>query len=176
MVELIPLHRIETHRVEALLDAAFGTDRRAKTAYKLREGVAAIQELSFAAMDGETLVGTIQCWPIALEGPECGLSPMKLVGPVAVRPDLQRSGVGKVMMAHTLAVADANGQDALIMIGDPEYYERFFGFTAAPTQEWDLPGPFERHRLLARTNRVGGLPVLGTIIPDPAFARAGATA
>ena len=37
-----------------------------------------------------------------------------------------------------------------VLIGDEDYYGRFFGFSATPTQRWHCPGPFERHRLLAR--------------------------
>ncbi len=45
-----------------------------------------------------------------------------------------------------------------MMIGDPEYYGRFFGFTADATGEWDLPGPFEKRRLLARAVNGHSLP------------------
>ncbi len=38
----------------------------------------------------------------------------------------------------------------MAMIGDPEYYGRFFGFTADATANWELPGPVERRRLLAK--------------------------
>ena len=36
-----------------------------------------------------------------------------------------------------------------MLIGDREYYERFFGFSNVRTGLWTLPGPFERDRLLA---------------------------
>lgn len=75
-------------------------------------------------------------------------------------------------MEALLYAAGAQGKDALIMIGDPEYYGRFFGFTADATGGWDVPGPVERHRLLARISRPGGMPAQGRIIPDPAFATA----
>ena len=176
MIELVPLHAVAAPLVEALLDSAFGADRHARTAYRLREGVAAHPALSLAALERDRLVGTIQCWPVALETPEGVLRPLTLVGPVAVLPDVQRGGVGKAMMTRTLQEADARGHDALVMIGDPEYYDRFFGFIAAPTQQWELPGPCERHRLLARISRAGGVPAVGRIIPDPSFATLGATA
>ena len=81
MIEIIPLSAIVPDRVEALLDAAFGADRKARTAYKLRAGTAAIPSLSFAAMHGETLVGSLQSWPVRVEGQS-----VTLVGPVAVSP------------------------------------------------------------------------------------------
>jgi predicted N-acetyltransferase YhbS len=165
MAKMIPLSQIDSDSVEALLDAAFGTDRKARTAYKLRAGVGVVPELSFAVVEGDTLLGTIQCWPVRIAG-----APLILVGPVAVAPDAQGKGLGKALMDVMLAAADVHGYDALIMIGDPDYYGRFFGFSAEATQGWDLPGPFERHRLLARITRCGGLPASGQVEPDLSFA------
>ena len=170
MIKIVPLASVDADAVEALLDAAFGADRRARTAYKLRTGVKALPALSFAALDGDGLVGSLQSWPVALLEAGGAVSSITLVGPVAVSPLVQRGGIGKTLMTAMLEAADREGHDALLMIGDPEYYERFFGFTASATQQWDLPGPFERHRLLARITREGGLPSVGHVIPDPAFA------
>ena len=72
-----------------------------------------------------------------------------MVGPVAVRPDVQRGGHGRALMDHMLEAARTMADGALMMIGDPEYYGRFFGFTADATGAWGLPGPYEKHRLLA---------------------------
>ena len=55
--------------------------------------------------------------------------------------------------APVWAVAEdlsAGLDDGLVLIGDPGYYGRFFGLTAERTGAWRLPGPVERHRLLAR--------------------------
>jgi predicted N-acetyltransferase YhbS len=62
-------------------------------------------------------------------------------------------------MTHMLEAAETRADGALMMIGDPEYYGRFFGFTADATGAWDLPGPFERRRLLARAVNGHALPV-----------------
>jgi len=71
------------------------------------------------------------------------------------RPPHQQHGIGHALMAHMLAAAEATGAaDALMLIGDPEYYGRFFAFTADRTAAWRLPGPVERHRLLARGDAV----------------------
>ncbi|WP_447750624.1 GNAT family N-acetyltransferase [Sphingopyxis fribergensis] len=150
MVELLPLSDIEPQAVEHLLDAAFGTDRFGRTAYRIREGVDVVPALSFAAIEDGVLIGTIQCWPVAHRGADGNATPLVMVGPVAVRPDAQRGGHGRMLMAHMLEAAETRADSALMMIGDPEYYGRFFGFDAKATGEWDLPGPFERRRLLAR--------------------------
>lgn len=144
---LAPLTTVMPDAIEALLDRAFGADRHGRTAYRLREGATAIPEISFAAFDGAELVGTIQCWPVALAG-----APMVMVGPVAVEPARQNTGVGRAMMWAMLAAADAGAaahSDALMMVGDPDYYLKF-GFDTADTAGWRLPGPWDPHRLLAR--------------------------
>jgi predicted N-acetyltransferase YhbS len=166
VTEILPLNQIAAADVERLLDAAFGTDRYGRTAYKLRAGTMAIPLLSFAAVEGGVLIGSLQSWPVMLETPSGQRAPLTLVGPVAVSPALQRSGIGRMLMTHMLTVADAGAADALMMIGDPEYYGRFFGFSAEATSGWHLPGPVERHRLLARIRRVGGVPSEGVIEPD----------
>ena len=160
-VTIAPLSHADPAAIETLLDAAFGTDRHTRTAYRIRAGTMAIPALSFAAFDKGKLVGTLQSWPISI-----GVAPLTLVGPVAVAPDVQRGGIGRILMT---ALMDAAGETPMAMIGDPEYYGRFFGFTADATGGWDVPGPVERHRLLARnTNR---LPKNGALGPR-AFALA----
>ena len=156
-----PLAAADPPEIEALLDLAFGTDRHGRTAYRLRRGMLPLPDLSFAAFDGAgTLVGTVQSWPVQLGG-EFGATPLVLVGPVAVTPAQQGLGLGRALMERMLAAWD--GGTPLVLIGDPDYYGRFFGFTAAATGDWRLPGPVERHRLLARAT--GPLPITGSLGP-----------
>ena len=149
LITLSPLADADPNAVELLLDAAFGADRRGRTAYKLREGMAVIPDLSLAAWEEERLVGALQCWPIALHG-AVGETPLILVGPVAVDPERQQQGIGRAMMREMLMHVE--GREPLVLIGDPEYYGRHFGFIADASANWELPGPFERRRLLARTS------------------------
>ena len=165
MISLSPLGQADPDAVEALLDAAFGAYRHGRTAYRLREGMAAIPHLSLAAFDDGELIGSLQCWPIELAREGGAADPLVLVGPVAVRPDRQRDGIGKTLMIELLRVADESGEPALLLIGDPEYYDRFFGFTAEATGGWDVPGPVERHRLLARLRGGPRLPGTGSLRP-----------
>ena len=68
---LIPLDQVDPQWIEDLLDRAFEPGRQQRTAYKVREGMDWLPTLSFAALDAdEHLVGTIQCWPVALTTPE----------------------------------------------------------------------------------------------------------
>lgn len=161
-----PITDVEPGAVEALLDRAFGTDRHGRTAYRLRVGTSAIPELSFAIIDDQgRLAGTLQSWPVELVADNGSVVPMVMVGPVAVEPDLQQAGIGKQLMHALVDAADAGVADALMMIGDPEYYERFFGFSASHTGGWRIDGPVERRRLLARIAPGHHVPADGAIRP-----------
>jgi predicted N-acetyltransferase YhbS len=151
LIELAPLSDVDPETIEALLDRAFGADRRTRTAYRVRGTAAPLAGLSLVAREDGGLFGSIQCWPVRFVADAGAVTEMAMVGPVAVAPERQRDGVGRRLMEATLAAAAASGADrALMLIGDPEYYARFFGFTAERTGLWRLPGPVERHRLLAR--------------------------
>lgn len=157
-----PLRAAKPADVDALLDLVFGPDRRRRTAYRIRDGMTALDDLSFAALDRQgRLIGSLQCWPAALDG----TVPLVLVGPVAVQPEHQREGIGRMMMDRMIAAADYIGSDPLVLIGDPEYYGRFFGFEAHWTRDWSVPGPVERRRLLARVPKGMTLPAEGHLGP-----------
>ncbi|MBB5718979.1 putative N-acetyltransferase YhbS [Stakelama sediminis] len=160
---LVPLDHIPPDAVEALLDSVFGVDRHQRTAYQVRDGMTAISSLSFAALAPTThdLVGSIQCWPVQLTTTQ-DIYPLIMVGPVAVHPDHQDVGIGRALMWRVIELAAADtglaGRDGLMLIGDPDYYGRLFGFSDAHTGGWRLPGPFERHRLLALGDAIPALP------------------
>lgn len=160
MAELLPLNEVAPAKVERLLDDAFGADRFGRTAYLLRKHSKAIPALSFALIEDGGLIGCIQCWPVRI-----GALPLVLVGPVAVAPEWQGKGIGHRLMHAMLEAAGKIGEPAMAMIGDPEYYQRF-GFTAAYTGGWTLPGPWEPHRLLARNAAALALPVTGMLEED----------
>ncbi|MBO9581646.1 MAG: N-acetyltransferase [Sphingobium sp.] len=155
--------------IAGLLDAAFGPDRHGRTAYRIRRGMAWLTDLSFATFDESgALAGVLQSWPVALTGADGAQMPLVMVGPVAIRPDLQLHGLGRKLMDHLIATVDAlpaGESPPLAMIGDPDYYGRFWGFTTQATGGWDVPGPVERHRLLARVPAGMTLPETGMMGP-----------
>lgn len=157
MISLVPLKYVKAKDIECLLDAAFGPDRHSRTAYKLREGSQPIGPLSFALKDSGGLIGSIQCWPVQIDRTK-----LVLVGPVAVDPAKQNEGHGHRLMHSALEAAAAIGNPAMVMIGDPEYYGRF-GFSAAATGGWTLPGRWEARRLLARNVADHALPSRGML-------------
>lgn len=162
---IVPLEGIDAALIEALLDRAFGADRHARTAYRVRTGMEWLPALSFAAMDADAyLVATIQCWPVALTAPDGRAHPLVMVGPVAVLPELQGDGYGKALIRMTLGTLGDEGLPQ-VLIGDADYYGRFFGFSAAHTGGWRLPGPWEPERLLLRGANPAVLPREGMLGP-----------
>ena len=157
MIEPVPIHHAPPAAIEHLLDAAFGTDRHLRTAYRLRQGSTPIETLSFALLDDGAPFACIQCWPVRIAETR-----LVLVGPVAVDPNQQNQGHGSHLMRHMLTVADSFGSPAMVMIGDPEYYGRF-GFSADSTAGWEMPGPWEPRRLLARNSGGLTLPAAGML-------------
>jgi predicted N-acetyltransferase YhbS len=156
---LLSLNQIPPADVEALLDDAFGIDRHQRTAYLLRQGMPVIGHLSFGIVEDQQCIGSIQCWPIAANA-----TPILLVGPVAVAPAWQNRGLGHQLMNATLAAIRPD-DPPMVMIGDPEYYGRFWGFSAENTSGWHVPGAIEQRRLLMRANTNVALPVAGSLGP-----------
>lgn len=52
------------------------------------------------------------------------------VGPVAVRPADQGTGVGRALLSTLIEAARGSGERALVLLGDPAFYGRF-GFRPA---------------------------------------------
>jgi predicted N-acetyltransferase YhbS len=166
VTNICPLETQKSHHIEALLDAAFGADRHGRTAYAIRHGMRWLPELSFALLDDNgDMAGLLQSWPIALQGDDGTSTPLIMVGPVAVLPERQGDGFGRALMDAMMAKARAINAAPLVMIGDPEYYGRFWGFSAQATGGWRVPGPVEQRRLLAVTLNAEALPHTGMLGP-----------
>ncbi|MBN8944467.1 MAG: N-acetyltransferase [Rhizobiales bacterium] len=144
---------------EALLDAAFGADRRAKTSERLREGRLPADGLALVATMADRLVGTVRLWNVTL-GPG---RPALLLGPIAVDPALQAAGIGGRLMREALARAEAQGHRAVILVGDEPYYRRF-GFSTAKLDRLWLPGPLDRRRFLGLELAAGALDGVGGLV------------
>lgn len=134
----------EIHAREALLDRAMGAMRKRKSSEKLRRGRKPSAGLSFVARDDSgSLVGTVRLWDVDAGGVRA-----LLLGPLAVDPAVNGAGIGSALMRHAVCEAGRLGHRAILLVGDAPYYARF-GFSAEKTGSLAMPGPYERHRLLA---------------------------
>lgn len=127
---------------EALLDRAFGPNRRAKTCERLREGRLPADGLSFVARADDRVIGTLRFWHIRAGGRAA-----LMLGPIAVDPLFRSMGLGGHMIRLGLDRAEQIGHQAVILVGDAPYYQRF-GFSRSLTEGLDMPGPVDPARFL----------------------------
>ena len=125
--------------VEALVLAAFGPGRFAKTAERLRER--AVIAAGFVARDGADLLGSVRLWSITVGG-----EPALFLGPIAVVAANRKAGLGADLVQACLAFAADAGMGVLL-VGDSPYFGRF-GFE--PSVDVRLPGPADPRRILWR--------------------------
>jgi predicted N-acetyltransferase YhbS len=147
--------------IERLHERTFGPGRYAKTAYRLREQVEHIRELSFTARIGTLLIGSVWLSPIRI-----GEAKALLLGPVTVEPAFRDRGVGQALIERALKEAKDKGHRLVILVGDEAYYEKS-GFKRIPRGRAIMPGPVDPARLLLAELAEGAFEgVSGPIRPD----------
>jgi predicted N-acetyltransferase YhbS len=137
--------------IDALVGRGFGPGRYAKSAYRLREGVAPVGKLGFVAVEGGILRGSVRFWPVAI-GPSRSL----LLGPLAVEDAQRGRGIGVALMETGIAAARAAGWPSIVLVGDEPYYARV-GFAKLPPGRVRFPGPVDQSRILGLSLETGAL-------------------
>jgi putative acetyltransferase len=116
--------------VRAINQQAFGSPLEGRIVERLRD---ASGTLSLVATSQGELIGHILFSPVTIE-PACELRVAGL-GPMSVRPDRQRVGVGSRLVRAGLDACRDRGYSAVVVVGHPTYYPRF-GFE--PADAWGL--------------------------------------
>ena len=137
--------------IEALDNDGFGPGRYAKSAYRLREGVAPVAALGLVAVEDNVPVGSVRFWPVKV-----GTDEALLLGPLAVKSDLRGRGIGVALMQQGVEKARATEYAAILLVGDEPYYSRA-GFTRVAPGRVHLPGPVDATRILGLALRHGAL-------------------
>jgi len=135
--------------VDALNRATFGPGRFAKSAYRLREGVSQVGELSFVAVESGKLRGSVRFWPVVI-----GARRALMLGPLAVETVQRGRGIGVALMERGIAEARTRGHEVVILIGDEPYYARV-GFARVPQGRIRFPGPVDPSRILGLALKPG---------------------
>ena len=124
--------------------------------------------VSLVATDGSALFGHILFSPLAISDPGDSLKVVSLA-PLAIIPEWQRRGIGSMLVRKGIQVCDDVGVDAIIVVGAPEYYERF-GFSSGLATKVRLP--YSGPACMALEVRHGALDIDDTVVTYPdAFSR-----
>ena len=94
-----------------------------------------------------------------------------MLGPIAVEPHLQGTGLGAALMRHSLKQARRLGHRLVILVGDEPYYAPF-GFSPVPDGRLTLPGPVDPARLLYSELTPGAFDNIGGLVLSPLRHRA----
>ena len=140
---ITPEQTCDRAEVDALVMAAFGPGRYAKTAERIREQ--AQMAAGFVARDvsqdeGGRLIGGVRLWSVEIEG-----QPALFLGPITVAADERRGGLGADLVAACIDYGRRCDIAGILLVGDLAYFRRF-GFEPAPQVR--LQGPADPRRVL----------------------------
>ena len=91
------------------------------------------------------------------------------IGPLSVRPDKQKRGIGAALMEAALEQLGERGAAGVVLLGDPEYYRRFGFVQAAPLRFPDAPAEYFQAKFLGTRGGDGPEFPASDVIYDFAF-------
>lgn len=154
----------ELSRIRHINQAAFGRTDEADLVDQLREQGDVL--LSLVAEVGQQAVGHILFSRMFIDTTD-GAIPAVALAPMAVLPIHQRQGIGGSLIRRGLDLLRDAGEEAVIVLGHPEYYPRF-GFSCERARL--LQSPFPAEAYMALELRPGALDgVRGTVRYAAAF-------
>ncbi len=130
--------------VRRVNEIAFGRTREADLVERLR-GVAGLLSMVATSREGGggDVLGHVLFTPAAIRLPDDREIAGAALGPVAVLPAFQRTGIGAALIRAGMAEIERRGDPFIIVHGHPSYYPRF-GFEPAGSRygvrcKWDVP-------------------------------------
>jgi predicted N-acetyltransferase YhbS len=142
LLTILPEAAGDAQAIERLHERTFGPGRFVLSAYRIREHVDHLQELSFTARIGTLMVGSVRQLPITI-----GDTKALLLGPLTVEPPFRGRGVGRLLLERALKDAKAKGHALVLLVGDEPYYGHV-GFKVVPKGRVTMPGPVDASRIL----------------------------
>jgi len=114
---------------------AFGQDEEARLVDSLRDG-GHVRASLVAEKDGQ-VVGHILFSDLPVVT-KAGTVPALALAPLAVLPEVQNQGIGSALMRRGLEVCKEQGQQIVVLLGHPHFYQRF-GFSSELVAQLESP-------------------------------------
>ncbi len=138
---------------------------------KMRTVEAFVPELDFVAEHSGKIVGHIAYTRSGIATLQGKTIETLTFGPLSVKPEFQRRGIGAALIGHSLEKARRLGCRAILILGHPAYYPRF-GFKPASAFGITLDNGIAPDALMAIELEPGALAgISGHFIYDPVFER-----
>ena len=165
-ITIAPETENDAQTIERLHERTFGPGRFVLSAYRVREHVDHLLDLSFTARIGTLLVGSVRQLPVSI-----GDTKALLLGPLTVEPPFRKRGIGEALLERALAESKARGHRLVLLVGDLAYYSRV-GFKQVAKGRVTMPGPVDYSRLLVAELVDGAFDgISGEVRPDWSMAR-----
>ncbi|HEY9706024.1 MAG TPA: N-acetyltransferase [Allocoleopsis sp.] len=125
-------------KIRTVLIDAFGRENEGVLVEKIRNSPNFISELSLVAKEDENILGYILFSPITI-ATETQITKAIALAPLAVKPAYQNQGIGSNLVKFGLERCRELNHNIIVVLGEPEYYERF-GFQTA--SKFNIFAPF----------------------------------
>ena len=134
----------DDYHIEQIVKNVFGPGRFAKTAYRFRE-VKNYQPLFGFVTENHLrkIVATVRISRLN------GYDNAVILGPIAVQSDLRNMGLGMALMKRAEQECLNYCIKRIILVGDPEYYQKF-GFFKENATDIIFSAPVNRNRVLGK--------------------------
>ena len=149
--------------------SAFGGEAEAQLVDVVRQSKSYIPELSLVAEIGDRVSGHIMLFQAHLDR-QGKQSEILALAPMSVVPSQSHRGIGSTLLEVALEKATSLGYKAVVVIGHPDYYQRF-GFEHA--SKWGISSslPVPEDSITTKELVTGALKGGGLLIYPPEFTR-----
>ena len=142
VVTVRPERPTDQDAIRALHDVAFGQADEGLIVDGIRGSADAIDGGSLVALDGSgAVIGHLLASRGVVLGDDGVERPVWMLGPFAVRNDVQGRGVGARLMREQITLATKRGVPLICLLGAASYYPRF-GFEPARPMGIEPPQPW----------------------------------
>jgi putative acetyltransferase len=124
MLSIRPVTDTELGSICSVHERAFGRPQEARLVALLHQAGKAV--ISLVAVSEGVIAGSIVFSAVAID--VSGELRWLGLGPLAVLPEYQKTGVGSALIREGLRHCTSAGYDVVVVLGDPRYYSRF-GFS-----------------------------------------------